>query len=112
MRPQLKTPRYLGLALTVPLAWWCSVSCKGDGREPVIGTSVGTEQTPTEPLHTPAATDAGSDAAEEEEEEEFEDEPVPPPDISTLHGSTQGSCAARAHPDVAERAEHAWAFGS
>lgn len=107
MRPQLKTPRSLGLALAVPLAWWCSVSCKGDGRETVIGTSQGIEQTPTEPLRAPVATDAGSDGAEdeEEEEEELEDaEVAPPPDISTLHGNTRkGPAPLGLTLDVAEK---------
>ncbi|HEY6559665.1 MAG TPA: hypothetical protein VI072_20425 [Polyangiaceae bacterium] len=65
------------------------------------------EQTPTEPLRTPAATDAGSDAAEEEEEEEEELEDaelVPAPDISTLHGSTRkGPAPLGLTLDVAEK---------
>ena len=91
MGPTLKSPRLLGLALAVPLAWWCAVACKGDGREPVVGTSQGVEQTPTDSVRSPLAnTDAGSDAAEEEEEEvEEEEEEIPPPDISTLHGNTR-----------------------
>jgi hypothetical protein len=92
MRPQLKTPQFLALALALPLAWWCAVACKGDGREPVIGMSQGVEQTPTGPARAPnASADAGSDAEPEEEDEELEsdEEEAPPPDISTLHGNTR-----------------------
>ncbi|HMJ14289.1 MAG TPA: hypothetical protein VK524_22895, partial [Polyangiaceae bacterium] len=90
MRPQLKTPRYLGFALAVPLAWWCAAACKGDGRETLVGTSHGVEQTPTDPSTPALAADAGSDAeAAEEDEEELDADDNPPPDISTLHGNTR-----------------------